>query len=168
MFARTLLKPMRSHAIKGFSTTVRPVVPTEPFQQEVLHKSASESSPKSKSRQGVDEASVDKIMHVLLTGEPPVASVPTTASPGYDIKESANLFEVAMKVPHDVAAGNLKVEVEDGAKALRIVGDVPDANGSHFIKRFTAGSALDVDRLQSNLLDGYFIIQAPKLQHLRG
>mmetsp|Transcript_18638 Transcript_18638/g.35452 ORF Transcript_18638/g.35452 Transcript_18638/m.35452 type:complete len:171 (-) Transcript_18638:124-636(-) len=170
MFARTIFKPaMRAQAIKGFATTARPVVPAEPFQQGILHQSKSKLAAKPQPRQGVEQASVDKIMHVLLTGEPPVASVPTTAAPGYEIKESANLFEVAMKVPHDLAAGNLKIEVEDGAKALRIVGDAPDAHGTHFIKRFTAGSALDVEKLQSNFVDGYFVIQAPKMRaFLRG
>jgi len=171
MFARTILKPaLRSQAIKGFATTARPVAPADSFQQGILHKSKSKlASTAPQAHKGVEQASVDKIMHVLLRGEPPVATAPTTAAPGYEINESATLFEVAIKVPHDLAAQNLKVEVEDGAKALRVVGDAPDANGTHFVKRFTAGSALDVNKLQSNFVDGYFVIQAPKSRaHLRG
>ena len=104
---------------------------------------------------------------LLRTNVPPAASLltPVTAAPAYDIKESPLHYQVAVNIPKAVEAGQLTVEIEQGAKALRVTGS---SSTDNFAKRFSWGGTMDVDRLTTELQDGVLVIRAPKIHYLNG
>lgn len=143
MYLRNLAKPMRSNAVaRAFSTNPQRI--SEPF--------------------------VKNMSPVIRTNVPPAASLlaPTTVAPSYDIKESPLNYQVSVKLPNNLKADDLTIEIEQGAKSLRVTGDSADENGNFFSKRFSWGGMMDVDRLQTSTTDGNIVIQAPKIHYLNG
>lgn len=158
MLSRIAAKPIRSQTLKVSRTSsdARPVITIHAARLMQFQKTYLSTSPMP--QQGVEQPWKDKALHALKTNEAPSSFVRMTAAPGYDIMESPSHLRVTMVIPHD---SNLTVEIEPGSKAMCIVGD---AHGTRFVKRFTAGSALDSNRLLANVVDGHFVVQAPKIQ----
>mmetsp|Transcript_3321 Transcript_3321/g.6346 ORF Transcript_3321/g.6346 Transcript_3321/m.6346 type:complete len:152 (+) Transcript_3321:117-572(+) len=120
--------------------------------------------------QRISEPVMKNMAPVVRTNVPHASSLlgPNTVSPSYDIKESPLDYQVSVNLPKNLRAGDLTIEIEKGAKALRITGDSADENGAHFSKRFSWGGIMDVDRLQTNMDNGRIVIQAPKVHYLNG
>lgn len=130
----------------------------------------------------------DMIMPVLRSELPSSFSKLVQSSPGYEIKETENAYEIAMDVPPEIRAEDLNVEVvqngPSGQVALRITGErrsttssdasdkeIDDKNKSstatsmmRFTKQFTIGNQVDAEHLQANFADGCLVVRAPKLE----
>jgi len=142
MFLRNAAKPMRSNAVaRYFSTNPQRI------SQPVMN-----------------------MAPIVRTNVPHASSLlgPNTVSPSYDIRESPLSYEVSVNLPQNLEAGDLTVEIEKGAKALRLTGAANSLNGTQFSKRFSWGGIMDVDRLQTIVENGRVVIQAPKIHYLNG
>ena len=104
---------------------------------------------------------------ILYTNVSSVAEhkTPVTAMPSYQVQESPLDFEASVSLPKNFGAGNILVEVEKGAKSVRITGD--DA-GIHFTKQFGCGGILDLKQFETRFQDGRFFIHAPKIHYMNG
>ena len=90
------------------------------------------------------------------------------SSPGYEIKESDSTYEIAIDIPDEVHASDMKVELEENGTVLHVSGErkVEEKNKvvqSRFEKLFTIGSNIDTSKISANLADGVLVLQAPKL-----
>lgn len=88
------------------------------------------------------------------------------SSPGYEINETDDKYQIAVDVP-GIKAGDMKVNVENEGRVLHIAGGrkvVRDGSTSEtkFDKRFTIGKNVDIDKMTANLSDGVLVLTAPK------
>jgi HSP20 family molecular chaperone IbpA len=112
-------------------------------------------------------------MMPVLRSRPQASSLAThliRASPGYEIKESEDAYEIAVEIPEGLGKDDLEVELERDGTVVRVSGkrEVKDDDGSttmtHFSKRFTIGKGVvDTDKAGANFSDGCLVIRAPKL-----
>ena len=141
MLSRAFAKPMQSQLIKSLAARQ---LSTNPLRADMVFDTP-----------------------LLRTDVPSTASytAPVTASAPYDIKESPLHYQVAVNIPKGIEAGDLTIEIEHGAKALRVSGNSARGN---FSKRFAWGGTMDVDRLTTDMKNGVLYIQAPKIHFLNG
>jgi HSP20 family protein len=91
------------------------------------------------------------------------------SSPGFEINESDNRYQIAVDIP-GVKASDVKVELEgDENQVLHISGgrkieDKDSYREVKFDKRFTIGKNVDIDKLSANLADGVLVLSAPKVE----
>lgn len=95
-------------------------------------------------------------------------SVLTRSSPGYEINESDDKYEIAVDVP-GVEASDMTVNLEHEGKVVHISGGrkvVKDdmVTETKFEKRFTIGTNVDVTKMSAHLADGVLVLSAPKKQ----
>jgi HSP20 family protein len=100
--------------------------------------------------------------------ERPTDSVLVRSSPGYEINETDDTYQIAVDVP-GVKAGDMSVQLENDGKVLRISGGrkvVKDnmTTETKFEKRFTIGKNVDMEKVTANLVDGVLVLSAPKIE----
>ena len=89
------------------------------------------------------------------------------SSPGYEIHEDDNKFQLSIDVP-GVKAADMKVQVEQGGRLLHLTGGrrVQKEGGSvtetRFDERFTLAENVDATKITANLADGVLVVTAPK------
>jgi HSP20 family protein len=89
-------------------------------------------------------------------------------SPGYEFHETDDKYHVAVDVP-GIKASDMTVDLEDNGNVLSISGARKvtkngESSETKFVKRFTIGSNIDIDKLTANLSDGVLVLTAPKKQ----
>jgi HSP20 family protein len=100
--------------------------------------------------------------------ERPTDSVLVRSSPGYEINETDDTYQIAVDVP-GVKAGDMSVQLENDGKVLHISGGrkvVKDntTTETKFEKRFTIGKNVDMEKVTANLVDGVLVLSAPKIE----
>jgi HSP20 family molecular chaperone IbpA len=92
-------------------------------------------------------------------------------SPGYEIKENDQTYQIAVHVPDGVKASDVAVELENDGTVLYLSGErrQEDENGTlvsetRFEKRFSIGSNVDRDNITANLSEGVLVLTAPKIE----
>jgi HSP20 family molecular chaperone IbpA len=91
------------------------------------------------------------------------------SSPGYEIKENEQGYEIAVTVPKDMTASDLVVDMEDGeGTCLHITGQrETEEDGSrvrrYFEKSFMIGHDIDAEHITANLSNGLLVVKAPKV-----
>jgi HSP20 family protein len=88
------------------------------------------------------------------------------SSPGYEIHEDDNKFQLSIDVP-GVKAADMKVDLEQGGRLLHLSGGRKiEKEGSvtetRFDKRFTLAENVDAGKITANLADGVLVVSAPK------
>jgi HSP20 family protein len=88
------------------------------------------------------------------------------SSPGYEIHEDDNKFQLSIDVP-GVKAADMKVDLEQGGRLLHLSGGRKiEKEGSvtetRFDKRFTLAENVDANKITANLADGVLVVSAPK------
>jgi HSP20 family protein len=91
------------------------------------------------------------------------------SSPGYEIKESDETYEIAIDIPDGIQSSDMKVELENDGTVLHLSGGRKlEEKGkvyiSQFNKRFTIGPNVETDKITANLSDGVLILTAPKIE----
>lgn len=114
---------------------------------------------------------MSEVMPVLRS---PLAKTPfpsrlVRASPGYEIKESKGVYEIALDIPHGLETKDLKVELGQDGTIVHVSGErkhtSDDAESfTRFSKRFSIGDGVDAERLQANFSEGCLVIRVPKLE----
>lgn len=86
------------------------------------------------------------------------------ASPGYEIREVDNAYEIEVRIPEGLeSADNLKIEVDDNV--VHVSGAREDENRKmRFDKLFTIGDNVDADQIAATLDGNVLKVTAPKLQ----
>jgi HSP20 family protein len=107
-------------------------------------------------------------MMIFPNLERPTDSVLVRSSPGYEINETDETYQIAVDVP-GVKAGDMSVKLENDGKVLHISGGrkvVKDntTTETHFEKRFTIGKNVDMEKVTANLADGVLVLSAPKIE----
>ena len=92
----------------------------------------------------------------------------THSSPGYEINETADKYNIAVDVP-GVRMQDMTVNLENEGRVLHISGGRKyEKDGvtreTKFEKRFTIGDNVDKDKLTANLNDGVLVLSAPKVK----
>jgi HSP20 family protein len=95
-------------------------------------------------------------------------SVLVRSSPGYEINETDDTYQIAVDVP-GVKAGDMSVQLENDGKVLHISGGRKIVNDNtitetKFEKRFTIGKNVDMEKVTANLADGVLVLSAPKIE----
>jgi HSP20 family protein len=95
-------------------------------------------------------------------------SVLVRSSPGYEINETDDNYQIIVNVP-DVKAGDMSVQLENDGRVLHISGRrkvVKDdtTTETKFEKRFTIGRNVDTQKVTANLADGVLVLSAPKIE----
>ena len=92
------------------------------------------------------------------------------SSPGYEINENDDKYQIAMDVP-GVKASDITAQLENHGKTpvLHVSGGrkvVKDGTTTEtkFEKRFTIGQNIDASQLTANLADGVLTVSAPKIK----
>lgn len=90
------------------------------------------------------------------------------SSPGYEIREDDNKFQLSIDVP-GVKAADMKVELEQDGRLLHLSGGRKvEKEGSvtetRFDKRFLIAESVDTSKITANLADGVLVVSAPKKQ----
>jgi HSP20 family protein len=108
-------------------------------------------------------------MPIFPNLERPTDSVLVRSSPGYEINETDDKYQIAVDVP-GVNAKDMSVQLENDGKLLHISGGrkvVTDntTTETKFEKRFTIGSNVDMQKVTANLADGVLVLSAPKIEN---
>lgn len=90
------------------------------------------------------------------------------ASPGYEIRETGNKYQIHVEVP-GVKASDMNIALENENRVIHISGGRKvEKEGSlsetRFEKRFTVGDNVDVEKMSANLADGVLTLTAPKIE----
>jgi HSP20 family protein len=90
------------------------------------------------------------------------------SSPGYEINENEEKYEISMDLP-GVKASEMTAQLEEDGRVLHVSGGRKiEKDGktteTKFEKRFTIGSNVDTTKLTANLADGVLTVTAPKLK----
>lgn len=116
-----------------------------------------------------DDDFFHKPMSILKHWDDDPAMVRLRSSPGFEIKEDSETYQIAIDIPEGVQAGDINVGVEQDGSVLHVSGErkAKEENGrgfteTRFDQRFTVGQNIDTDRLAANFHDGVLIIKAPK------
>lgn len=88
------------------------------------------------------------------------------SSPGYEIHENDDTYQIAMQVP-GVNAQDIDAQLEDSGRTLHVRGSKVIATGTstsstRFDKRFTVGDNVDTTNLEADLTNGVLTVTAPK------
>ena len=101
----------------------------------------------------------------------PDATLVRSLSPGYEIKENDETYEIAVQVPEGVKASDVAIELKNDGTVLYLSGErrQEDENGTlisetRFEKFFSIGSNVDRDNITANLSDGVLVLTAPKIE----
>jgi len=97
------------------------------------------------------------------------------ASPGYEINESDESYQIEVQVPEGVRASDMKVTLEDDGSVLHVSGGLEKMNEegrvikkSSFDKLFTIGPNVDSDNIKAEMHDdGRLVLTAPKLAQVK-
>jgi HSP20 family molecular chaperone IbpA len=89
------------------------------------------------------------------------------SSPGYEIRKSDGIYQIAVDVPEGLTASDLKVEVENNGTFLHISGQhETEQDGmkcvTQFSKRFALGQDMNMDELTANFTDGMLTLMIPE------
>jgi HSP20 family protein len=100
--------------------------------------------------------------------ERPTDSVLVRSSPGYEINEIDDTYQIAVDVP-GVKAEDMSVQLDNDGRVLNISGGrkvVKDntITETKFEKRFTIGKNVDMEKVTANLADGVLVLSAPKIE----
>jgi HSP20 family protein len=111
---------------------------------------------------------IHDLMPIFPNFERPTDSVLVRSSPGYEINETDDKYQIAVDVP-GVKAGDMSVQLENDGKVLHISGGrkiVKDntITETKFEKRFTIGTNVDMQKVTANLADGVLVLSAPKIE----
>ena len=90
------------------------------------------------------------------------------SSPGYEISESDDKYQIHVDVP-GVKAADMNVDLENDGRVIHISGGRKiEKEGvmteTRFEKRFTIGDNVDVEKMSANLADGVLTLTAPKIE----
>jgi HSP20 family protein len=90
----------------------------------------------------------------------------TKSSPGYEIHEDNEKYSIAIDVP-GVRPEDMTIKFEENGQVLHLSGGRKIKKGdivseTKFVKRFTIGDNVDVDKIAANLSDGVLQVTAPK------
>lgn len=90
------------------------------------------------------------------------------SSPGYEINESDDKFQIALDVP-GIKASDITAQLENDGRVLHVSGGrkmTKDGVTSEtkFEKRFTVGRNVDTTKVSANLSDGVLTVTAPKVK----
>jgi HSP20 family protein len=90
------------------------------------------------------------------------------SSPGYEINESDDKYQIAIDVP-GVKASDITAQLEDDGRVLHLSGGrkvLKDGatTETKFSKRFTIGDNVDKTKLTADLSDGVLTVTAPKVK----
>jgi HSP20 family protein len=112
------------------------------------------------------EPSLFDLMPVFPDLERDPNSVLLRSSPGFEINESEDKYQIAVDVP-GVKASDMTVNLEQEGRVLHITGGrkvVREGTTSEtkFEKRFTIGRNVDTEKMAANLSDGVLVLTAPK------
>ena len=88
------------------------------------------------------------------------------SSPGYEVHEDDDKFQLSIDVP-GVKAADMKVELEQGGRLLHLSGGRKVQKGdsvteTRFDERFTLAENVDATKITANLADGVLVVSAPK------
>jgi HSP20 family protein len=108
------------------------------------------------------------LMPIFPDLERPTDSVLLRSSPGYEINETDDKYQIAIDVP-GVKAGDMSVQLENDGKVLHVSGGrkvVKDntTTETKFEKRFTIGKNVDMQKVTASLADGVLVLSAPKIE----
>jgi HSP20 family protein len=100
--------------------------------------------------------------------ERPTDSVLVRSSPGYEINEIDDTYQIAVDVP-GVKAEDMSVQLDNDGRVLNISGGrkvVKDntITETKFEKRFTIGKNVDMEKVTAKLADGVLVLSAPKIE----
>jgi HSP20 family protein len=89
------------------------------------------------------------------------------SSPGYEINEDDNKFQLSIDVP-GVKAADMKVDLLQDGRLLHLSGGRKvekegTVSETRFDKRFTIAENIDTSKITANLADGVLIVRAPKI-----
>lgn len=117
-------------------------------------------------REFFDDPFKDFLMPVVPNLDRPEGMLLTHTSPGYEIHEVDGNYQIAVDVP-GVKKDDITVNVEEDGRILKITGGrkvVRDGKTTEtkFMKRFTIGDNVDMDKMTANLADGVLTLTAPK------
>lgn len=87
-------------------------------------------------------------------------------SPGYEISETDEMYQISVDVP-GIKADNMDISLEHEGRLVHISGGRKITKGdsvteTKFDKRFTIGNNVDVEKMTANLADGVLVLKAPK------
>jgi HSP20 family protein len=89
-------------------------------------------------------------------------------NPGIHIHEDDSMYSVSIDLP-GVKLSDLCLKLEDDGRTIHLSGhrnfqsgDSGATSESKFVRRFTVGDNVDVDKLTANLADGVLTLTAPK------
>ena len=90
------------------------------------------------------------------------------ASPGYEIKETSDGYEIALDIPGGLESKDLQVELERDGTIVHVSGEKSVSEDgmeslTRFSKRFSIGDGVDTEQLSANFTDGCLVIRAPKV-----
>jgi HSP20 family protein len=90
------------------------------------------------------------------------------SSPGYEINESDEKYEISIDLP-GVKASEMTAQLEDGGRVLHISGGRKivkkgKTSETKFEKRFTLGNNVDTSKLSAHLSNGVLTVSAPKVK----
>lgn len=110
----------------------------------------------------------DDWMPVLTNFDRNVDSMIRHSSPGYEINETEDRYQIAVDVP-GVKAGDINAQLENDGRVLHLSGGrkvVKDGKTTEtkFEKRFTIGENVDTSKLSADLSDGVLTVTAPKVK----
>jgi HSP20 family protein len=108
------------------------------------------------------------LMPIFPDLERPTDSVLVRSSPGYEINETDDNYQIAVDVP-GVKSEDMTVQLENDGKVLHISGGrkvVKDntTTETKFEKRFKIGGNVDLQKVTANLADGVLVLSAPKIE----
>ena len=111
----------------------------------------------------------DRLMPVLKSFPANPRATLLRSSPGYEIKESDDTYEIVMDVPEGIQSSDMKVEVEHHGTVLHVSGgrkveQEGRVSTTQFDKRFTIGHNVEKDKLTANLSGGVLVVKAPKVE----
>jgi HSP20 family protein len=108
------------------------------------------------------------VLHSQIPRDPAMTLL--RSSPGYEIKESNEAYEIAVDVPDGVGASDMTVELENDGTVLHLSGgrkveEEGVSTETRFDQHFTIGTLnVDSDKISANLSDGVLTVTVPKLQ----
>ena len=90
------------------------------------------------------------------------------SSPGYEIKEDDEFYEICISIPEDIGTSDMKVEVEQNGTVLHVSGgrkveEEGNVSAMEFSKRFTIGHNVETDKIAANFSEGLLVVKAPKI-----